>query len=738
MLLFSYILGCSPICKKEVSGLHSVSDVLNACSIPTEITEISCLSGIQDDSLPSRLTAYEQCALEKYIPKKNYIFAKENAIQATKIMLYLQEKKVENTDNLLAKLLNEVLFPTEIPYLSEKKGVSPLVEPGSVFTTNVSNIEGLGNSLKYPLWGTQNKLASPWIVLDENLTIQTVRHYLASAETEKLHFVFQDQSLHYITIHAPQNTAEDVFWENGALSSFPESATRLRLHVSNQETIRSLLPSLTSISIPIELSIDAAPCSKIEGMTCYEGNTNLHTFYIDENPVENCIEPAVCQHKKGTWIYANATCRSHGKRLPSLKEAQKHNSKDVFWTSDWSELDKDGNVICADIYPCSQKQQKKFLSDSSKKNSATEHSGPIFCALDYPTTFSTKETPPFTFALAQKEVSPLLPEPEQAKIAEETIRHDNLNDKGICGEDAKEKWTEKLRQAGGGRSTTVCRDPFSYVTPNEPMRYIWAPYFNNLGEGYAGVGSDQNYDFIAVAKSRWAWLYDYDPNVFRLHKILKPIILHAKDPQEFVSMFNSKNKDKTIQIIKEFYASSSELDQNILVRFFTGYQTKLQGHYTRSLTPIKEMPSFGWLANPENYQYIRTMHQQNRIIPVAGDMLGENGLRSIGDTAKKMNIPIRIYYTSNAPTAWGGQITPNYRKNVASFPFDHQSVVLTTYNSGGFGQKGYWHHNIANARIMQYRINSGYYTNHSLIWDRVPTPHGDMTTVALPTAILGE
>ena len=78
------------------------------------------------------------------------------------------------------------------------------------------------------------------------------------------------------------------------------------------------------------------------------------------------------------------------------------------------------------------------------------------------------------------------------------------------------------------------------------------------------------------------------------------------------------------------------------------------------------MPSFV-ASESENYTYIRTMHQQNRIVPVAGDMLADNGLRSIGDATKKMNIPIRIFYTSNAPTA-GDKSRKSTKKMLSTSP----------------------------------------------------------------------
>ena len=51
----------------------------------------------------------------------------------------------------------------------------------------------------------------------------------------------------------------------------------------------------------------------------------------------------------------------------------------------------------------------------------------------------------------------------------------------LAGEESKRR---------GGRSTTECRDPFPYLTTNEPRGYIWDGYVRDLGGGYIGVGSD--------------------------------------------------------------------------------------------------------------------------------------------------------------------------------------------------------------------------------------------------------
>ena len=733
------LLGCFSVCKTPISELNMTNDMYATCSIPEDTTsEFECLANITTDSIENRVQIYKDCKLDSYITETEFLFAQDDMVKATHGILYLEKKKVEEAQTLFSKFSSNTIYPTNLQYVRQASGKSPVVPPNTTLTSQLKSVDSIESNGDFELWGAPEKLSSPWIVVDDTMTLKTVRHHLARKDTPKVHLVFQDQTLHYVTLNKPtEEDSTDIFLKDKVLSDVTPDASRLKLHASSTTPLVELVSVLSTITQDIEVDISAHPCLSMKGMDCYEGDSQVHTYYLDEATQEpECIEPHICTASKGTWLHANTTCRSNGKRLPTIQEAQNANRSDVFWTADWSKTDKNGNTTCADLYPCRKGKPKKFLSDGTNASPNKSISGKVVCALDYPSTFSTQNTPPFTFSLKADSLPELTPEPELAKLAKDTIRHDDLTDKGICGEDVREQWIEKLKNAGGGRSTTECRDPFSYVTPNEPMRYIWAQYFNNIGGGYAGVGSDQNYDFIAVAKSRWAWLYDYDPNVYRLHQILKPMILHAESPEQFLALFEEENIKSTTELIKKFYQDKPSIEQKKLARFFTGYRKKLRSHYKRSKKTIKEMPDFGWLNNPEHYKYIRTMHQQDRVIPVAGDMLAENGLRSIGDAARKMNIPIRIFYTSNAPTAWGGQITKAYSQNVTNFPFDRQSLVLTTFNSGGFDQEGYWHHNISNGLLMQARVGSGYYTNRNLIWDRVPTPHGDMTTTGLLTNIV--
>ena len=125
------------------------------------------------------------------------------------------------------------------------------------------------------------------------------------------------------------------------------------------------------------------------------------------------------------------------------------------------------------------------------------------------------------------------------------------------------------------------------------------------------------------------------------------------------------------------------------------------------------------------------------IVVLGGDMLAEKSMRAIGQAADALGVPVRVFYTSNAPTSWGGNITPAWRANVEALPFDDASVVLVTWNHGAFGQKDYWHYNVQRALTYQSRLQrSGYTYMWQLAWDRIPGGDPDLTLSGLASPTL--
>lgn len=310
-----------------------------------------------------------------------------------------------------------------------------------------------------------------------------------------------------------------------------------------------------------------------------------------------------------------------------------------------------------------------------------------------------------------------------------SVTDDPIEEKPICSAKVREAWGEA--QQRGGRSETKCRDPFPYLMTNEPRAHLWSPYIDNLGGAYVGIGSDQNYSHIAAARSRWAWVVDYDPRVYKNHVRLAAFIKSAPDRKAFVALFEGKNERKALDILNTEYADRSDL--KVLRRGHIATRAELQPYFAAQLKGSKVAPDFGWLATDENYAFIKLLVEQGRMRPVKGDLLASGAIRSIGVAASKLKTPVRIYYTSNAPSSWGGKVTTEYRDNVLGLPIDEMSLVLQTNSRGGFRQTGKWHHSVSWARAHHDRLRlPGYDSIPKLLEGSIPGHHGDVTLFGLP------
>jgi formylglycine-generating enzyme required for sulfatase activity len=302
--------------------------------------------------------------------------------------------------------------------------------------------------------------------------------------------------------------------------------------------------------------------------------------------------------------------------------------------------------------------------------------------------------------------APTKPTDEQLAIFNK-VREDDTMKKEPCKE--------------AGRAFLDCRDPRSYVKSNEPRQHLWRPFIENLGGGYVGVGADQQYSFIGLARPEWAWLFDYDPQVIKLHHVYKALILASETPEAFVERFKKKNKKENAALIRDFYKGKK--DRWAYRETYLATRGVLLPYLQRGLANHREGDEkFGWLRNKAHYDYVRLMYQQGRIVLRNGDMLAKKCFHDIGTAARKLGVTVRIYYGSNAPELW--YFTKQYRKNVHNLPFDDKSVVLQTTSglrrrmSGK--KQGYWHYNVQHGLFQQERLKlRGFNTMRKLIDDHV-------------------
>jgi formylglycine-generating enzyme required for sulfatase activity len=497
-------------------------------------------------------------------------------------------------------------------------------------------------------------------------------------------------------------------------------------------------------------------------------------FACDKAQVRDCA-PKGCKPYKGK---ANEwDCVEHATKPGGSYPAGHYGLFDMAgngyeWTSTWylGDTSASGKSACGDRcngrdprgpcdgnYPCPKQDAKKVLKGGSwywPSSQATpfyrrgevlltsHHRLSARCA----STTTTLTTSPPRALTEKRPVPPIpvAPPAEQVKLAT-SIKEDVL---------AKQVCAEK------GRSFLDCRDPNHYIKSNEPRQHIWRPYVDNIGGGYVGVGIDQNYSFIAHARSEWAWLFDYDPTVVRLHMVLRAVILDAPDRKAFIAHFQPDAKDNVLTLLGETYKDNPEraafrelygvsrasllsyyehqADGEVSVPDIVKAPTAAPDAPTRKagvkVGEQSEDPSFGWLGTEEAYQYIRTLFQQGRIHILKGDMLAKDSMQGIGAAAKAMGVPIRVYYPSNAPECWPW--TEQYKKNVLALPMDERSIVIQTLSGikGGFGKpKGYWHYNVQSGLMQQELLSRrGTGSLKQVVFERSRTDDPDLTTSGLP------
>ncbi len=250
-----------------------------------------------------------------------------------------------------------------------------------------------------------------------------------------------------------------------------------------------------------------------------------------------------------------------------------------------------------------------------------------------------------------------------------------------------------------------CRDATSYISTNEENREVWIPYLKNLGGGYVGVGADQSYDLIAIAKSEWVWLLDYDPSVVRVHQMLRALIRVAESPSALITLFSKENSDSSRALIE---ASIEDPDERTATgTLFANVRPVLGKQLAREMEEKKGSEGFGWLRVPEHYAWMRTLYLQERIQLLKGNILTDKAMPSIAAAARSLGVTVRVYYPSNAEEMW--RLSPRYRENVRALPFDDRSLVVRTVSGKQFKGKtySYWHYVVHGGLHAQWLLGKG-------------------------------
>jgi hypothetical protein len=83
-----------------------------------------------------------------------------------------------------------------------------------------------------------------------------------------------------------------------------------------------------------------------------------------------------------------------------------------------------------------------------------------------------------------------------------------------------------------------------------------------------------------------------------------------------------------------------------------------------------------FLANEENYQYVREMQRKNLIVPLVGDFAGPAVIRNVARYLKERNATVEVFYISNVETYLDDAQRQVFYANVATLPVGSSSTFI--------------------------------------------------------------
>ena len=258
------------------------------------------------------------------------------------------------------------------------------------------------------------------------------------------------------------------------------------------------------------------------------------------------------------------------------------------------------------------------------------------------------------------------------------------------------------------------------------------------GGAYLGVGPEQNFHYIAAIRPAIAVVFDIRRQAVMQHLLYKALFELSADRTEFIArLFSFKRPDgvdrkasiddiwkafgsavavdrarfvaSTIEVEKllgqthGFKLSSEDLIalETVYEAFFTfgpaiDYSGGVKGLTTGNINFMKISTAVdgagvarSFLATDEHFQFLKSMHARNLIVPIQADFGGPKAMRAVGDFLRARGLRVSAFYISNveqylfnprSPTAPNGQETNGgwraFYDNLATLPADKSSVLL--------------------------------------------------------------
>ena len=246
------------------------------------------------------------------------------------------------------------------------------------------------------------------------------------------------------------------------------------------------------------------------------------------------------------------------------------------------------------------------------------------------------------------------------------------------------------------------------------------------GGAYIGVGPDQNFSYIAHIRPAMAFIVDIRRDNLLLHLLFKAIFAEARTRVEYLALLLGRPVPRPLDgwreagigrivayidgvpvdrqsvdalrlrlngLVTRFDVALSPEDLATIDRFhrrfieaglglrFQSTGRPPQSHYPDYRELLLETDSSGrqsnYLASEESFQFVKSLHARDGIVPVVGDLSGPKALAAVARLLNGRGERLSAFYTSNVEFYLERAGTyDRFVNNLSGMPRTPRSVVI--------------------------------------------------------------
>jgi hypothetical protein len=261
------------------------------------------------------------------------------------------------------------------------------------------------------------------------------------------------------------------------------------------------------------------------------------------------------------------------------------------------------------------------------------------------------------------------------------------------------------------------------MTNEDSLQFVIPALKQTLPRGrtYVGVGTEQNFTYIAATEPRMAFVLDIRRDNMLEQLMYKALFELSSDRADFLSrLFSRKpvsklNSDSSAGALFEAYRSAeadpalreenlravlenlaakhkmplSDSDKARITSFMNAFSSAgpygLKGSGDKNLSYAQSMTGIdlagqnqSYLATEANFRTVQSLEKQNLVVPLVGDFGGTKTIVAIGQYLRDHDATVGAFYVSNVERyLWDqGQPARQFYSNAAALPRDASSLFI--------------------------------------------------------------